>query len=238
MFPYGYGYGYGMWMDPTYILVILAALVALAASGYCSSVMRRYRSVRLASGETGQSAVQKVLHAAGIYDVGLYPLSGSGSSFYRYDKTIHLSSDLMNQSSVTAVATAAHECGHAMQHAAGYLPNRIITVLNPAMQIGSGAAIPIFILGLLLSLEPLQTLGILLFCLVVMFQIVTLPSEFNASRRAVAMLKSTGIIRTREEEKGVRKVLTAAGLTYVAALAGALLQLLRLIILSGGRDRD
>ena len=158
--------------------------------------------------------------------------------FYRYDKTIHLSADLLNQSSVTAVATAAHECGHAMQHAAGYLPNRIITVINPVMQISSGAAIPIFILGLIFSLRPLQTLGILLFAVVVVFQLVTLPSEFNASRRAVAMLKSTGIVQTKEEEQGVRRVLVAAGLTYVAALAGALLQLLRLIILAGGRDRD
>ena len=236
MFPFGYGYG--MFWDPTYVLVILAAVIALAASGYCSSVMKKYSRIRLAGGETGAGTVQRVLHAAGIYDVGLYPLSGYGSSFYRYDRTIHLSADLMNQSSITAVATAAHECGHAMQHAAGYLPNRIITVINPVMQISSGAAIPIFIIGLIFSLEPLQTLGILLFAVVVVFQLITLPSEFNASRRAVAMLKSTGIVQTREEEQGVRRVLVAAGLTYVAALAGALLQLLRLIILSGGRDRD
>lgn len=236
MFPFGFGYGW--YYDPTYVLVILAAVIALAASGYCSSVMRKYSRVGLFSRATGGQTVQEVLHAAGIYDVGLYPLSGSGSSFYRYDKTIHLSADLLNQSSVTAVATAAHECGHAMQHAAGYLPNRIITVINPVMQISSGAAIPIFILGLIFSLRPLQTLGILLFAVVVVFQLVTLPSEFNASRRAVAMLKSTGIVQTKEEEQGVRRVLVAAGLTYVAALAGALLQLLRLIILAGGRDRD
>lgn len=234
MYPFGFGWYY----DPTYVLVIVAALIALAASGYCSSVMKKYSRVGLYSRITGGQAVQEVLHAAGIYDVGLYPLNGQGSSFYRYDKTIHLSADLMNQSSVTAVATAAHECGHAMQHAAGYLPNRIITAINPVMQISSGAAIPIFILGLLFSLRPLQTLGILLFAVVVIFQLVTLPSEFNASRRAVAMLKSTGIIQTQEEEQGVRRVLTAAGLTYVAALAGALLQLLRLMILAGGRDRD
>lgn len=234
MFPFGFGWYY----DPTYVLVILAALIALAASGYCSSVMRKYSQMGLHSRITGGQTVQEVLHAAGIYDVGLYPLNGRGSSFYRYDKTIHLSADLMNQSSVTAVATAAHECGHAMQHAAGYLPNRIITAINPVMQISSGAAIPIFILGLIFSLQPLQTLGILLFAVVVVFQLVTLPSEFNASRRAVAMLKSTGIVQTKEEEQGVRRVLTAAGLTYVAALAGALLQLLRLMILAGGRDRD
>ncbi|MDO4445878.1 MAG: zinc metallopeptidase, partial [Bacillota bacterium] len=142
------------------------------------------------------------------------------------------------QSSITAVATAAHECGHAMQHASGYGVNRLINLLNPVMQISSNAAIPVFILGLIFSLEILQTVGIVLFSVVVVFQLVTLPSEFNASRRAMVMLQNTGILRTEEEVRGARKVLIAAGLTYVAALAGALLQLMRLVILAGGRDRD
>lgn len=235
---YRYGMGYGMFFDPTYILVILAALIALAASAYCKSVLNRYSKVRVSSGVTGQEAAERVLHAAGIYDVGIRQMGGTGVSFYRYDKTVNLSAELFHQPSITAVATAAHECGHAMQHAGGYTVNRIISVLNPAMQIGSNAAIPIFILGLLLSFRPLQTIGIVLFSVVVVFQLLTLPSEFNASHRAVAMLKSTGIVQTEEEVKAARKVLTAAGLTYVAALAGALMQLLRLIILSGGRNRD
>ena len=233
-----YGMGYGMFFDPTYVLVLIAALIALAASGYCTSTMRKYRRVRIMSGVNGQEAVERVLHAAGIYDVGLYPLRGTGSSFYRYDKTIHLSEDLLRQPSITAVATAAHECGHAMQHASGYVVNRLINLVNPVVQISSNAAIPIFILGLVFSLEPLQTLGILLFGAVVVFQLLTLPCEINASRRAIVMLKNTGIVRTEEEIRGAKKVLFAAGLTYVAALAGALLQLLRLIILSGGRRRD
>ncbi len=233
-----YGMGYRMYFDPTYVLVLIAALIALAASGYCTSTMRRYSRARISSGVTGQEAVERVLHAARIYDVGLYRLGGTGSSFYRYDKTIHLSEDLFAQPSITAVATAAHECGHAMQHASGYVVNRVINFLNPVVQISSNAAIPIFILGLIFSLEPLQTLGIILFGAVVVFQLLTLPCEMNASRRAIAMLKSTGIVRTEEEIRGAKKVLFAAGLTYVAALAGALLQLLRLIILSGGRRRD
>lgn len=233
-----YGMGYGMFYDPTYILVAFAAVLALAASGYCTSVMKRYSQVRISAGVTGREAAERVLYAAGIYDVAIYKMRGNGVSFYRYDKSVHLSEELFSQPSITAVATAAHECGHAMQHASGYLANRVCNMINPAMQISSNAAIPIFILGLITSLKPLQTLGILMFCVVVVFQIVTLPSEFNASKRAIAMLKSTGIVQTEEELKGVRKVLFAAALTYVAALAGALLQLLRLIFLSGGRKRD
>lgn len=233
-----FGYGYGRYLDPTYVLVMLAAVIALAASAYCNSVMKRYSKVRILSGVTGQEAAERVLHRAGIYDVGVRQMGGRGISFYRYDKTVNLSQELYHQPSITAVATAAHECGHAMQHATGYVVNRMITAVNPAMQLSSNAAIPIFILGLIFSLRPLQMAGILLFCVVVVFQLLTLPSEFNASRRAVAMLRSTGILQTEEEVRGARKVLTAAALTYVAALAGSILQLLRLLILSGGRDRD
>ena len=229
---------YGMFYDPTYVLVIIAAVIALAASGYCTSVMNRYSRRRISSGVTGRQAAEMVLHSAGIHDVTIWKMTGTGSSFYRYDKTIHLSSELFEQPSITAVATAAHECGHAMQHAGGYVVNRVMNTIRPVVQISSNAAIPIFILGLIFSLEPLQKVGILLFCGVVLIQLLSLPCEFNASRRAVAMLGQTGILRTEEEMRGARKVLFAAGLTYVAAPAGSLLQLLRLIIISGGRDRD
>lgn len=231
-------YGYRMMIDPTYVLVILAGIIALAASAYCNSTMSRYSRQRISSGVTGQEAAERVLHGAGIYDVGIRQMGGRGISFYRYDKTVNLSAELFHQSSITAVATAAHECGHAMQHATGYGVNRLINLINPVMQISSNLAIPVFIIGLIFSWEPLQSLGILLFTVVVIFQLLTLPSEFNASRRAMVMLQNTGILQTEEEVRGARKVLIAAGLTYVAALAGALLQLLRLIILSGGRDRD
>ena len=229
---------YGMFYDPTYVLVIIAAVIALAASGYCTSVMNRYSRMRISSGVTGRQAAEMVLHSAGIHDVTIWKMTGMGRSFYRYDKTIHLSSELFEQPSITAVATAAHECGHAMQHAGGYVVNRVMNTIRPVVQISSNAAIPIFILGLIFSLEPLQKIGILLFCGVVLIQLLSLPCEFNASRRAVAMLGQTGILRTEEEMRGARKVLFAAGLTYVATLAGSLLQLLRLIIISGGRDRD
>lgn len=233
-----YGYGYGRYMDPTYVFVVLAAVISLAASAYCNSVMKRYSKMRVLSGVTGQEAAERVLHAAGIYDVGVRQMGGTGISFYRYDKTVNLSRELFYQPSVTAVATAAHECGHAMQHASGYLANRLKNAVSPVMQISSNLAIPVFIMGLIFSLQPLQLLGILLFSVVVVFQLLTLPSEINASRRAMTMMQSTGILQSREEVSGARKVLTAAAFTYVAALAGSILQLLRLIILSGGRKRD
>ena len=153
-----------MFYDPTYVLVIIAAVIALAASGYCTSVMNRYSRMRISSGVTGRQAAEMVLHSAGIHDVTIWKMTGRGSSFYRYDKTIHLSSELFEQPSITAVATAAHECGHAMQHAGGYVVNRVMNTIRPVVQISSNAAIPIFILGLIFSLEPLQKVGILLFC--------------------------------------------------------------------------
>lgn len=233
-----YRYGYGRYMDPTYILVILAGVLALAASACCNSVFARGSRMRIRSGVTGQEAASRVLRAAGIFDVRICQMGGKGISFYRYDKTVHLSAELFHEASITAVATAAHECGHAMQHAGGYAVSRMINAIHPLMQISSNAAIPVFILGLIFSIRPLQTAGIVLFCVVVLFQLLTLPSEFNASHRAVVMMKNTGILQTEEEVRAAKKVLLAAALTYVAALAGALLQLLRLIILSGGRKRD
>ena len=231
-------FGWPMFYDPTYFLVVLSGILAIGASLYCNSVLRKYSRIQVRSGVTGRQAAEQVLQAAGIYDVSIQQMGGVGISFYRYDKSVHLSNELYHQSSITAVATAAHECGHAIQHHTGYTINRLIQAINPVMQLGSGLALPIFFLGLLFSFEFLQTAGIVLFLVVVVFQLLTLPSEFNASNRAVAMLQSTGILTTQEEIKGAKKVLFAAGLTYVAALAEALLQLLRLIILSGGRDRD
>lgn len=231
------GMPYGMYYyDATYMLVVLAAVISLAASAYCKHVLNRYSQVRVYSGMTGRQTAERVLYAAGIHDVRIEQMNGVGISFYRYDKSVHLSNELYGQPSITAVATAAYECGHAMQHNTGYIFNRMISALHPAMQLCSNAAIPLFMMGLIFSLEALQTLGIILFSVVVVFQLVTLPSEFNASRRAIAMLKSTGILQSQEEVQAAQKVLFAAALTYVAALANALLQLLRLILLSGRRN--
>ena len=223
---YEYGYPYGFYVDPTYVLLIIGMVLALAASGKMKSTFARYQQVRSHSGLTGAQTAQRILNAAGIYDVTIVPISGSLTDHYDpRTKRLALSQDVYGRTSVAAVCVAAHECGHAIQHNI------------PVANIGSSLSWPIFLLGLILSIPALTTTGIVLFSLAVLFQLVTLPVEFNASSRALKMLESTGIL-SHEENKGAKKVLTAAALTYVAALASSILQLLRLIILSGGRRRD
>ena len=226
---YGYGYPYGFYVDPTYVLLIIGMVLALAASGKMKSTFARYQQVRSHSGLTGAQTAQRILNAAGIYDVTIVPISGSLTDHYDpRTKRLALSQDVYGRTSVAAVCVAAHECGHAIQHNINYAPLNIRSAIVPVANIGSSLSWPIFLLGLILSIPALTTVGIVL---------VTLPVEFNASSRALKMLESTGIL-SREENKGAKKVLTAAALTYVAALASSILQLLRLIILSGGRRRD
>ena len=197
-----------------------------------------YKKIRNHSGITGAEAAQRILRAAGITDVQVVPIRGSLTDHYDpRTKTVSLSEDIYGRNSLAAVGVAAHECGHAIQDAINYAPLNIRSAIVPAANIGSQLSWPLFIAGLIFSIRPLVTLGIVLFSLAVLFQLVTLPVEVNASSRALKMLESTGILGT-DEKKGARKVLTAAALTYVAALAASILQLLRLIILAGGRDRD
>ena len=180
----------------------------------------------------------QVLHAAGIYDVRIEHVSVNLTDHYDpRSKVLRLSDSTYGSDSVAAVGVAAHECGHAIQHQKGYGPLVLRSTLVPAANIGSQLSWPIFFAGLIFSIRPLLTAGILLFGLAVLFQLVTLPVEINASRRAVTILGETGLV-TEKESSGVKKVLTAAALTYVAALASSILQLLRLIILAGGRRRD
>lgn len=201
------------------------------------SIFAVYRKVRNHSGITGAEAAQRILRAAGITDVQVVPIRGSLTDHYDpRTKTVSLSEDIYGRNSLAAVGVAAHECGHASgRH--HYAPLNIRSAIVPAANIGSQLSWPLFIAGLIFSIRPLVTLGIVLFSLAVLFQLVTLPVEINASSRALKMLESTGILGT-DEKKGAKKVLTAAALTYVAALAASILQLLRLIILAGGRDRD
>ena len=235
---YGYGYPYGFYVDPTYILLIIGMVLARAASGKMKSTFARYQQVRSHSGLTGAQTAQRILNAAGIYDVTIVPISGSLTDHYDpRTKRLALSQDVYGRTSVAAVCVAAHECGHAIQHATNYAPLDFRSALVPVANFGSNLSWPIFIIGLFAGLRPLTTAGIVLFSLAVLFQLVTLPVEINASSRALKMLQSTGILGS-DETKGARKVLTAAALTYVAALASSILQLLRLIILSGGRRRD
>ena len=236
----GYGYyglGYSLF-DPTMILVYIGALLSLWASSKVNSTFQRYSRVRSMTGMTGAEAAKRLLQSQGIYDVTVRPVRGQLTDHYDpRTKTVNLSESVYGSTSIAAVGVAAHECGHAIQHNINYAPLNIRSAIVPVANIGSSLSWPIFLLGLILSIPALTTVGIVLFSLAVLFQLVTLPVEFNASSRALKMLESTGIL-SREENKGAKKVLTAAALTYVAALASSILQLLRLIILSGGRRRD
>ncbi len=236
----GYGYGgYGLMFDWTYLLVIAGLVLSLIASSNVKNTFNHYSKIRSRSGLTGAMAAERVLHAAGIYDVSIQRVSGELTDHYDpKSKTLRLSDSTYGSPSVAAVCVAAHECGHAIQDQVHYGPLVLRSTLVPAANIGSSLSWPIFIAGLIFSIRPLTTIGIVLFCLAVLFQLVTLPVEFNASSRALKVLES-GSILTSEELSGGRKVLRAAALTYVASLASSILQLLRLIILAGGRrNRD
>ncbi len=231
-------YGYYWRFDPTYLLIIIGMLLSLAASAKLKSTFAVYRGRRSASGLTGAEAARRILNAAGITDVQIVPVKGSLTDHYDpRSKTVRLSEDIYGQTSLAAVGVAAHECGHAIQHHIDYAPLSIRSALVPVANFGSTLSWPLFLAGLIFSIQPLLTLGIVLFSFAVLFQLVTLPVEFNASSRALHMLESTGIL-SRDENSGARKVLRAAALTYVAALASSILQLLRLIILAGGRRSD
>lgn len=232
---------YPMYFDPTYVLVLIGVVICMIASAKMNSTFNKYSRVRSHSGMTGREAAETILRRAGIYDVRVERISGNLTDHYDpRGKVLRLSDATYGQTSVAAVGVAAHECGHAIQHQVGYAPLQIRGALVPAANFGSTIAWPLILLGLFFNSQMSQALlnlGILAFSLAVLFQIVTLPVEFNASSRALKMLESTGIL-SREENKGAKKVLTAAALTYVAALASSILQLLRLLILSGGRRRD
>lgn len=232
---------YYYWWDPTYFLVIIGAVICLLASAHVNNTLKKYSKYRSMSGMTGAQAAQRILNAAGIYDVEIRHISGKLTDHYDpRNKTLSLSDSVYGSTSVAAVGVAAHECGHAIQHQKNYAPLTIRGAIVPVANIGSTLAWPLILIGLFISSrsgQALITAGIICFSLAVLFQIVTLPVEFNASRRAVRILGETGILG--EQELGyTRKVLGAAALTYVAGAASAILQLLRLILLFGGRRDD
>lgn len=223
--------------DSTYILLIIGMLISAAATARLNSVYGKYRRVRSASGMTGAEAAQRILRAAGITDVSIGMVNGSLSDHYDpIRKRVNLSREIYEGTSLASVGVAAHECGHAIQHATNYFPLSFRSAIVPIANLGSSLSWPIFLIGLISSFGPLVAAGILLFSLAVVFQLVTLPVEFNASKRALAMLGSTGILG-EQEKKGAKAVLQAAALTYVAALMASILQLLRLVALSRRRRR-
>lgn len=237
------GYGYYGWgfFDPTIILVIIGAVLSLWASSKVQSTFRKYSAVRSASGMTGADAAGRLLNSQGIYDVTVRQVSGQLTDHYDpRNKTLNLSDTVYGSTSVSAIGVAAHECGHAIQDHVQYAPLKLRGAFVPVANLGSRLSLPLILIGFLLGGAggTLVQIGILMFVLAIVFQVITLPVEFNASRRAVALLDQTGILHGEEVDQ-TKKVLGAAALTYVAAVAVSVLQLLRLVLLFGGRrNRD
>ena len=232
---------YGFYYDPTYVMVLIGVVICMLASANVNRTFQKYSRIRSHSGMTGREAAERLLHANGIYDVTVQRVAGNLADHYDpRNKTLNLSDSTYASTSVAAIGVAAHECGHAVQHANGYAPLKIRGSLVPVANFGSTLAWPLILIGFLIQGNAsvlLINLGILLFSAAVLFQIVTLPVEFNASSRALKSLETNGILYT-EEVADTRKVLRAAALTYVASAASAILQLLRLILISGGRRRN
>lgn len=227
-----------MWYyDPTYILVIFAFLLSAFASWGVQATFARYKDVRNARGLTGCEAARRILDSNGLYNIRIEHISGNLTDhFDPKEGVIRLSDATYSSASVAAVGVAAHEAGHAVQHAVGYVPIKIRNAIVPAVNIGTRLSMPLFVLGLILGAESLAFLGIMLFSLALVFQIVTLPTEINASRRAMTVIRSTDMLGA-EEARGAKKVLFAAAMTYVAAVASTALQLLRLLMIFN-RRRD
>lgn len=237
---------YGYYFDPTYILVLIGAVLCMLASSLVNNTYKKYAKIRARSGMTGAEAAARILQFAGIHDVKIQQVSGDLTDHYDpRAKVLRLSESVYDSRSVAALGVAAHECGHAVQHQKGYLPLKLRSVLVPVANLGSKLGLPLVILGIVLGLEfslpgggyfSLTEIGIWIFSFAVLFQIVTLPVEFNASGRALKMLNECGIMNS-DEIDDCKHVLGAAALTYVAAAAASVLQLLRLILLSGNRKR-
>ncbi len=240
MYRYGYGmgYGYGYGFSWTYLLVIIGLVISLIASANVRSTYSRYSKVRSKAGVTAAQAAETILRGAGIYDVRIEHIAGNLTDNYNpVDKVLRLSDSTYSSTSVAAIGVAAHECGHAIQHDTNYAPLNIRGSMVPVVNIGSTISIPMILIGVLLSYnQTLITIGIALFSLTFLFQLVTLPVEFDASGRALKILDGSGLLDSQEVSQA-RKVLSAAAMTYVAAAAASALQLLRLVLLFGGRGR-
>ena len=224
------------YFDPTYILVLIGVVLSLIASAQVKAAYKKYEKVSTRSGFTAEQVAAMILRNAGITDVAIRPIAGELTDNYNpKDHTLNLSQNVYGSRSIAAIGVAAHECGHAIQHAEGYVPLSFRSAIVPVVSIGSTLSWPLILIGLLIPrLDVCITFGIILFSLVVVFQFVTLPVEFNASGRAIAILRNGGFM-TEEELGGAKRVLTAAALTYVAAMVTAILQLVRLLLLTNRR---
>ena len=226
-----------MYIDSYYIILVLPAIILSVIAQYMvQSRFKKYSEVFSRKGLTGEDAANLLLMKNGITDVSVGQIGGSlTDNFNPKTKVISLSQPVYSSSSIAAIGVAAHETGHAIQHSRGYFAIKARNAVLPVAQLGSNMAMPLAILGFIMSAPMLVNAGIILFAAVVLFQVITLPVEFNASRRAAALLKETGVL-SEEELGGAKKVLAAAALTYVAAMLTSLMSLLRLILLSRNRD--
>ena len=229
---------FNYYFDPTYVLVIIGFIFTMIAQFGVTSTFNKYRDVHNRYGLTGAEAARRILDANGLSNVQIARVSGNlTDNFNPSTNVVSLSDSTFNSTSVAAVGVAAHECGHAVQYQQGYTPIRIRNGIFPIVNIGSKFAMPLFILGLILGLGNLAMVGAVLFGLVLIFQIITLPVEFNASRRALSTLDGMNMLDS-DELKGARAVLKAAAMTYVAAAASTFLQFLRLVMIANNRRRD
>ena len=229
---------YPIYYDPTYILVIIGFMLSIFASFGVKSTFSTYSGVYNSRGMTGRDAAREILDKNGLYSVGIEHVAGDLTDHYDpRANVIRLSDATYNSSSVAAVGVAAHEAGHAVQHAVGYTPIKLRNAFVPVVNIGSSLSMPLFILGLIMGREGLAFAGIVLFSAVLIFQLITLPVEFNASHRALVALDSSGMLAL-DEVKQAGKVLKAAAMTYVAGVAATALQLLRLLLIFNSRRRD
>lgn len=226
--------------DATYIFVIIAAVLSLIAQANISRTFNKYAQIGTRSGMSGAEAARLMLNRNSIHDVNIHAIRGNLTDHYNpRDKSLALSEPVYGSSSIAAVGVAAHECGHAIQHDQQYGPLMLRSALVPITNIGSRLSIPILLIGMLLNSttgDLFIQIGIIAFSLTTAFALLTLPVEFNASKRALAILSANHVL-TEDEVRATRKVLNAAAMTYVAAAAGSILQLLRLILLSRGRRR-
>ena len=225
--------------DWTYILLIPALILSMWAQFRVSSTFSRFSKVRASSGMTATQMAEQLLHAEGVYDVSVERTRGNLTDHYDpKNMVLRLSDSTANSTSVAALGVAAHEAGHVLQHRDGYAPLMLRTAAVPVVNIGSNLSWPLFLVGLIFSWEPLLYAGIALFALAVLFALITLPVEFNASKRALAALETNGYLQPGEEMRGAKKVLSAAAMTYVASAFMAIMQLLRLLAIAGSHRDD
>ena len=229
---------YPMYFDPTYVLVLIGVVICMIASAKMNSTFNKYSRVRSHSGMTGREAAETILRRAGIYDVRVERISGNLTDHYDPKaRVLRLSDSVYGSNSVAAIGVAAHECGHAIQDKTGYTFLKIRKSMVPLVNIANYAGYISILIGAIFSLLDLIWIGIALEAIILLFQLVTLPVEFDASKRALNQVEELGILDNNELKYG-KKMLVSAALTYVAGAATAMLQILRLILIFGGRRDD